>query len=248
LNANLAEATELSRRAFVEVARPLPEPELRSAIGRALGLPGPFPNAPGWDHFELLAGNLDPSTGAVAWVEDRTRPHRTSRVHVECHTELRIARAGRALLTWPLEHYNPFFETRVFHLHIEEERATVVYREKHGLIAAVAPFSGSPRFVRLGWATPLLVLPDRLIFADESSEGWSVVAHSLPDLSPAGRRRLAGSFAHNEFTLDETLEDTARGRNRSLRVEGDALVIPITEDREERLSLRDLALTAGRAS
>jgi len=148
LDRSSREATELSRRAFREVAKPLSESELRSAIGRALGQPGPYENAPGWDLFELLAGTLDPTTGAVAWVEDRTRPRRVdpSPVHIECHTELRIARAGREVLTWPLEHYNPFFETRVHHLHLEDNRATVVYREKHRIVAAVVPFVGLPRF------------------------------------------------------------------------------------------------------
>ncbi|HZV02220.1 MAG TPA: hypothetical protein VFF73_36260 [Planctomycetota bacterium] len=204
--------------------------DLRRAIGDALGLAGPFPDAPGWKHFDLLAGALDPITRAVAWVEDRQdpRPDDPRPGWVECQVELRAARDGRELVTWPLHHYNPYFGTKVFHLHVEDEQAIVVYDEKHRTYVAVVPFNGRPRFQALGRFAAHLILPDRILFVHYERQ-WSLGGFTLPELEPCRTVPIAIDGQANALSTRAVL-----------RIEDDTVVVPLANGREARapVSLR----------
>lgn len=171
------EADTLRGQLAARLAGPLPEPALREALGRALGLGGPYPDPPGLDTFHLHGGALD-AQGRVAWVEETQREGGGG--WVDAAIVLRVAAGGRELLRWDLAHYNPYFGCTLWRIAWWEERVLLVYHEKHRCLLALVPLEGPPQLVDVddGFAAT----DDLLLF--ERGEPGLLEAVGLPDLAP----------------------------------------------------------------
>jgi hypothetical protein len=121
---------------------------LLAAIGRALGLDGPYPeivgereeainlgnmtSAPITKSLEVLGGAVCSSTGRVAWVEQRSDVPVDGYVPVEI--DLRFAWDGALQAITEPYFYNPFFGCRVHLAGWFGERFVLLYREKHDMM------------------------------------------------------------------------------------------------------------------
>lgn len=117
---------------------------LRSAIGRALGLPGPYQP----DESTRLHDGVVRDDGAVAWVEER-RVGGDDGGFVDCSLTLKAAWGGVVHLEGELPSYNPYFGCQVYGLAwTADARVVLAYHEKHAAIVSVWTMTGAVRLVR----------------------------------------------------------------------------------------------------
>lgn len=194
------------------------------AIGRALGLPGAYPEAPpanrAEEHVprrEVLEAAIDPAEERrVAWIEDIVEPG-GSPGSVPIDYRLKIAAGGTLLVDLPIETYNPYFGCDCGFMGWFGDRVVSIYREKHRMLVWSVPASGEDR--RLVSIDDDHVVRDGLVVFIGSDPG-QLEALDLVTLAPRTPLVLRGSAQDGRLELaGDQLRYTAKsGAVETLRL------------------------------
>lgn len=149
LNGPIAAMPETNEPLFTSAERSPSHASLLAAIGSALETEGPFVETLSGDEGSrrVLAGAMDPGARRVAWVEEAHGLPKGGLVPVSL--DFRIAEKGTALVSIPVETYNPYFGCVVGFMRLFAASLAAIYREKHRTLLACidAPYEQQRLYV-----------------------------------------------------------------------------------------------------
>lgn len=238
-----------------------PDPEhvaLLAAIGRALGWSSPYvelhgeraealhlgtlQQPPAGESIEVLGGAVEPVTGRVAWIEERSGTPQDGHVPVSIHVH--VAWGGQQRSAMEVPTYNPYFGCRVRFIRWFGDSLVFIYREKHRTLAArMAPPYDGMELVEVG--SSCTVDGDTAYFVSQRPgllQGWMLpsLAPALPLPVPSSAEERVEIWQHAPGALalavlppfsDEDDGESYRAKVDAARAAPRALALPTPEAR-----------------
>lgn len=145
------------------------------AVGQALQRPIRFVDEEGYENA-VTAAAIHGTKGWMAWIE-----HTCKEIDGFYDVDFRLRAqdtAGRELIDWIVETYNPFFGCRVGYMAWHDDQIVVVYREKHDTYACSLGVDGS--IERIEITDQWLATPEGIVYRSETPD--FVDGLGFPDL------------------------------------------------------------------